>query len=68
MEGTVTANCPNIVILDEEEKKALIIGVIVSMDINMIKAAAVHTPDCGRCPRYNLSELGTPAHMSVTKS
>eukprot|EP00957_Ditylum_brightwellii_P163229 12429047-Ditylum_brightwellii.AAC.1 len=41
VEGAVTANCPDIVILDEKEKKALIIDVIIPMDINMIKAAAV---------------------------
>eukprot|EP00957_Ditylum_brightwellii_P048042 3648342-Ditylum_brightwellii.AAC.1 len=39
-EGMVAANCPDIVILDEKEKKALIINVTIPMDINMIKAAA----------------------------
>eukprot|EP00957_Ditylum_brightwellii_P041145 3114758-Ditylum_brightwellii.AAC.1 len=38
--GAVTANHPDIVILDEKEKKALIIDVKIPMDINMIKAAA----------------------------
>eukprot|EP00957_Ditylum_brightwellii_P167177 12726217-Ditylum_brightwellii.AAC.1 len=49
----VEANHPDVVILDEKEKKALIIDVTIPMDINMIKAAV---------------ELGRPAHKSVTKS
>eukprot|EP00957_Ditylum_brightwellii_P016058 1209807-Ditylum_brightwellii.AAC.1 len=40
VEVTVTANLPDIVILDEKRKKALIIDITIPMDINMIKAAA----------------------------
>eukprot|EP00957_Ditylum_brightwellii_P175500 13361895-Ditylum_brightwellii.AAC.1 len=40
VEGAVAANPPDIVILDEKEKKALIIDITIPMDINMIKAAA----------------------------
>eukprot|EP00957_Ditylum_brightwellii_P102856 7837927-Ditylum_brightwellii.AAC.1 len=40
VEGAVVTNCPDIVILDEKEKKAPIIDVMIPMDINMIKAAA----------------------------
>ena len=41
VESAVTENCTDIVILDEKEKKALIIDVMIPMDINMIKAAQV---------------------------
>eukprot|EP00957_Ditylum_brightwellii_P136940 10443328-Ditylum_brightwellii.AAC.1 len=74
MEGTVEENCPDIVILDEKEKKALNIGITVPTDINMIKAATVspkkgiYNPDCSRCPRYDMSELVRPACTNVTKS
>eukprot|EP00957_Ditylum_brightwellii_P157696 12002891-Ditylum_brightwellii.AAC.1 len=40
VEGTVAVNCPDIVILDEKEKKALIIDVMIPMDFNIFKAAA----------------------------
>eukprot|EP00957_Ditylum_brightwellii_P100460 7657844-Ditylum_brightwellii.AAC.1 len=40
VKGTVAANWPGIVILDEKEKKDLIIDATIPMDINMIKAAA----------------------------
>eukprot|EP00957_Ditylum_brightwellii_P111936 8536421-Ditylum_brightwellii.AAC.1 len=40
MERTVAVNRPDIIILDEKEKKALIIDVTFPMDINRIKAAA----------------------------
>eukprot|EP00957_Ditylum_brightwellii_P049562 3759182-Ditylum_brightwellii.AAC.1 len=40
VESVVAANCPDIVILDEKEKKALIIDGMIAIDINMIKAAA----------------------------
>eukprot|EP00957_Ditylum_brightwellii_P033621 2549159-Ditylum_brightwellii.AAC.1 len=39
VEGAVTANRPGIVILDEKEKKALIIDITTPMDTNVIKAA-----------------------------
>eukprot|EP00957_Ditylum_brightwellii_P038022 2875643-Ditylum_brightwellii.AAC.1 len=41
VEDAVAANCPDIIILDEKENEALSIDVIIPMDINMIKAAAV---------------------------
>eukprot|EP00957_Ditylum_brightwellii_P193944 14770180-Ditylum_brightwellii.AAC.1 len=53
VEHEVAANCPDIVILDEKEKKALIIDITIPMSINTMKAA---------------TELGWPALASVTKS
>eukprot|EP00957_Ditylum_brightwellii_P029489 2228929-Ditylum_brightwellii.AAC.1 len=43
VENVVEANCPDIAILNEKEKKALLIDVTIPMDINMIKAVAVGT-------------------------
>eukprot|EP00957_Ditylum_brightwellii_P059138 4487340-Ditylum_brightwellii.AAC.1 len=40
VENVVEANCPDIVLLDKKEKRALIIDVTIPVDINMIKAAA----------------------------
>eukprot|EP00957_Ditylum_brightwellii_P126529 9644233-Ditylum_brightwellii.AAC.1 len=40
VDTVIKANRPDIVVLDEKERKALIIDVTIPMDINMIKAAA----------------------------
>eukprot|EP00957_Ditylum_brightwellii_P013990 1055577-Ditylum_brightwellii.AAC.2 len=40
VDKTIEANRPDIIVLDEKQRKALFIDVTVPMDINMIKAAA----------------------------
>eukprot|EP00957_Ditylum_brightwellii_P196752 14990479-Ditylum_brightwellii.AAC.1 len=68
VENAVEANRPDIVVLDEKEKRALIIDVTIPMDINMIKAASgTYNPDCSGCPRYDPPKLGRLACKSVTK-
>eukprot|EP00957_Ditylum_brightwellii_P211010 15365662-Ditylum_brightwellii.AAC.1 len=55
VDKAVKANRPDIVVLDEKERKALIINATVPMDINMIKAAAgTYDPYHSRCPRYDM--------------
>ena len=61
VDNAVEANRSDIVVLDEKERKALIIDVTVLMDINMIKAAA------GKYKTYRDLEIATKKQYHLKK-
>eukprot|EP00957_Ditylum_brightwellii_P120498 9193677-Ditylum_brightwellii.AAC.1 len=61
------ANRPDIVVLDEKECRALIIGVTIPMDINTVKAAAGTYDPGGRTRlRYGMPKSGWLARLGVS--
>eukprot|EP00957_Ditylum_brightwellii_P050336 3817300-Ditylum_brightwellii.AAC.1 len=61
LESVVELNCPDIVILDKKEHKALIIDVTAPININMIKAAA------GEYKKYLDLEIATKKQYNLKK-